>query len=378
MAKILVADRAPNVRRMLTNILSRGGHTVIEADKGGQALEKAGAEYPDLIIVDSNIPGVGGLEVVENLKKNPATEPIPIIVMGESTRGESAALRAGATNYMIKPLQSNAVQAIVKAALRESKTTTAPRARAANESTTEVEVEAPATPRSSGPLATGIAQLDQILRGGIPAGSLALVEGNPSSGKSVLCQHITHEALRAGHGVSYFTSEHTAETLSSQMDSIGLDSSQYLRAERFRIHPLEKPTVEGTADNLGPSLVENIEQILGQGNVVIVDSITNHVRHMRENDVIGTFSAFSSLCRDERTIFLVARSYAFDRNMLNRLHSLCPTHFSLGEESQGARTVKTIRVSKVRNVDLETRNVVEFDVVPGVGIKYIPGGRVRV
>ena len=118
----------------MTNILSRGGHTVIEADKGGQALEKAGAEYPDLIIVDSNIPGVGGLEVVENLKKNPATEPIPIIVMGESTRGESAALRAGATNYMIKPLQSNAVQAIVKAALRESKTTTAPRARAANES----------------------------------------------------------------------------------------------------------------------------------------------------------------------------------------------------------------------------------------------------
>ena len=38
--------------------------------------------------------------------------------------------------------------------------------------------------------------------------------------------------------------------------------------------------------------------------------------------------------------------------------------------------MKTIRVSKVRNVDLETRNVVEFDVVPGVGIKYIPGGRV--
>ena len=391
MAKVLIADRSRSLKRLLTRVLSSGGHTVLESDGGDEALEMAGSEYPDLVIIDSGTSGSGGLELSDNLRSNPATEQIPVIVLGESVRGESAALRAGAANYIIKPIQGGTMDVAVRAALRDAPPPravqarqprpTAPQARDAQPrvpSDPPQVAEPPARRLASGPLTSGVTQLDQILRGGIPLGSLTLVEGNPGSGKSILCQHIAHEALQAGASVSYLSSEHTPESLLKQMASIGLDTSRYLRSGALRVQVLEKPTEQGASGGQTISLVQVIAQLSGQDNVVIVDSITDHLRGMSENAVIDTFVASNELCGEGKTILLAARSYVFGRGMLNRLHSICNTHFILGEEMLGARTVKSVQVSKVRGVDAQTKNLIVFDVVPNIGIKYVPGARVRV
>lgn len=64
--------------------------------------------------------------------------------------------------------------------------------------------------------------MDTALNGGFPVGGLALIEGPSDSGKSVICQYLTHRAISDGWEVAHFTSERLAQDLGQQMGSIGL------------------------------------------------------------------------------------------------------------------------------------------------------------
>ena len=114
MAKILVADRAPSIRRLLMNGLSGDGHELLESGSPKATLEAARDELPDLILLDPIMTGVDGLELLGQLKGDPTTEAIPVIVLSESSSEESPALRLGAANYIIKPWGAGVVEASVR------------------------------------------------------------------------------------------------------------------------------------------------------------------------------------------------------------------------------------------------------------------------
>ena len=86
--------------------------------------------------------------------------------------------------------------------------------------------------------------LDQRMGGGLPVGSLNLVVGSVGSGKSVLCEHLAYGGLAGGFEVAYFTSEHTPNSLTTQMASIGLDTAIFLDDGSLQIFPVPDP-VEG-------------------------------------------------------------------------------------------------------------------------------------
>ena len=71
MGKILVSDRARNVKTLLAKILSDDGHDVIDTSHGPEVLEKAYHEHPDLIIMDLMMQGMDGFEVMGRLSPNP-------------------------------------------------------------------------------------------------------------------------------------------------------------------------------------------------------------------------------------------------------------------------------------------------------------------
>ena len=368
MAKILVAERAPNVRRFIAAVLGEDGHTMIEATNGKRALQKAGQESPELIIVDYDLPTTTGLDVLGKLKENPETQPIPVIMMSESSRGESSSLSYGAVNYLIKPLQPASFKSTIRFALRDAEAAPA-------------SAEGPGDGggrRLSRVIPTGFMQLDKMLRGGVPVGTLTLIDGDPSTGKSVLCQQLTRQALRLGQGVAYLTSDKSSEELVSQMASLDMDPSRYLGNNRFRIARLAAP-VEGTdSAAVAKGLVDRVSGVPPENPVIIIDALTDIGRHMNANQIVGAFSAFDGLAKDGRTVLVVARSYIFDKNVLARLHALCHTHMTFTEESLGARTVKSVEVTKTRNVNARANNVLNFEVLQGVGIQHIPGGRIRV
>ena len=74
---------------------------------------------------------------------------------------------------------------------------------------------------------------------------------------------------------------------------------------------------------------------------------------------------------------MVVHSYAFDERMLIRVRSLCDAHLRLRMEEVGERLVKMLEVSKVRNAERTTGNIISFDVEPRLGMRIIPITRAK-
>ncbi len=226
---------------------------------------------------------------------------------------------------------------------------------------------------------TGIREVDDKLGGGIPIGSLGLIEGHSDAGKSVLCQHLTYGALNCSDiAMAYYTTENTVKSLIAQMDSLNLFTIDHFLMDRLRIYPL---TMRGNMEKAGRRfrlLLKHFETLPDYYKLIIVDSITLLVAHTDQVANVDFFSACKNLCDQGRTIILVAHSYAFDEEVLSRSRSLCDAHFRIRLEQMGDRMVKILEVLKVRGADRPTGDVVTFEVEPKVGMRIIPMSKARV
>jgi CheY-like chemotaxis protein len=104
--KILVVDDEPNVRKLLRTLLKN--FTVVEAEDGAKAVEIAGAEKPDLILMDIMMPKMDGYSSCYALKRGPATRSIPIIILTALDLKLNLELgkEIGADGYITKPFNS--------------------------------------------------------------------------------------------------------------------------------------------------------------------------------------------------------------------------------------------------------------------------------
>jgi flagellar protein FlaH len=226
---------------------------------------------------------------------------------------------------------------------------------------------------------TGIREVDEKLGGGIPIGSLGLIEGHSDAGKSVLSQHLTHGALGCSDiGVAYYTTENTVKSLVNQMDSLSLFTGDHFLLDRLRVYPLSIRGDEENTEGRFRMLIEHFENLPSCYKLIIVDSITLLVAHSDQVANVDFFSACKNLCDQGRTIILVAHSYAFDEEVLSRSRSLCDAHFRIRLEQMGDRLVKILEVLKVRGADRPTGDVVSFEVEPKVGMRIIPMSKARV
>jgi two-component system KDP operon response regulator KdpE len=125
-AKVLVVDDEAQIRRALRAILSTRGYRTIFASDGGEGLELAIDENPDLVILDLAMPGIGGLEVCRELRTWSAA-PILVLSVRGSDADKIAALDLGADDYVTKPFSAGELLARVRALLRRASGQTASR-----------------------------------------------------------------------------------------------------------------------------------------------------------------------------------------------------------------------------------------------------------
>lgn len=78
MAAVLIADDDPNTRLLVRTILAHAGHTVLEAANGADALARARAEIPDLILLDLSMPEISGPEFLRALRSDAGTKEIAV------------------------------------------------------------------------------------------------------------------------------------------------------------------------------------------------------------------------------------------------------------------------------------------------------------
>lgn len=106
MIKILIAEDERDIRELIAfSLKGLGGFNVVLASNGADAVERATAEPPDLILMDVRMPRMSGYEACKKLKENDSTKSIPVIFL--SAKGQESeiqqGLNVGAEEYILKP-----------------------------------------------------------------------------------------------------------------------------------------------------------------------------------------------------------------------------------------------------------------------------------
>ena len=116
-ANILVVDDEPQIRRVLRSTLSSQGYVITDAKSGEEALESFRKERPDLVLLDVNMPGMGGIEACREIRRI-SDAPIIMLTVRNAERDKVSALDAGADDYVVKPFGIEELLARIRAALR--------------------------------------------------------------------------------------------------------------------------------------------------------------------------------------------------------------------------------------------------------------------
>ncbi len=119
--KILLVDDAETILMMERMILTKAGYDFVTAHDGQEAVAKAAAEQPDLILMDVVMPRMNGFEACKQIRANDATKAIPIILV--TTRGEAESIESGygsgCNDYVTKPINGLEMVSKVKSVLGE-------------------------------------------------------------------------------------------------------------------------------------------------------------------------------------------------------------------------------------------------------------------
>lgn len=380
MSKLLIVDHERNVRKAFRDHLMKCGYDVADAGNGSQALEIASQETIDVILLGVDLRGMDGWQVLEKLKETPKTRNVPVIMLNSfpTVETEALGLRLGAAHSLSKKCHPDTLSLTVRVALREA------------QKAPERKVSSPAPPQDSPPegrprpqslggIGTGgkLMPLERILTGGIPPGSLTLVEGDAASGKSVVCQYFTYGAISNGLSVFYFTPEHSADSFAKQLGSIGLELSSYPSTSGVQIHPLPKLSRGDNSENLLATLAGDIGALSSGSGLIVVDSISLLATISEEQAVLRFFSSCHRMCVEGKTIIVVTRSLAIGQGMQGRAQGICTAHLNITTANIRGKLVSTLEVRKLNNVELKTDNGFSFEIVPDTGINIVPISRVK-
>jgi CheY-like chemotaxis protein len=104
---VLVVDDEPDIRLTLRFMLEGAGHTVIEAATGADALNRLGAERPDLVLLDIRLPDMDGWDVMASIRSSAELSAVPFLIMSAHSSGDfrDRATQEGGRGYLVKPFR---------------------------------------------------------------------------------------------------------------------------------------------------------------------------------------------------------------------------------------------------------------------------------
>lgn len=119
-SRILVVEDHPTMREAMRLVLEHEGYEITEAADGRSAVSNVRTDPPDLVILDMNIPGTSGADVLKELKEDPSTSEVRVIVVtATGEEGRPAAMNLGADEYFTKPFSPLALLRTVERVLAE-------------------------------------------------------------------------------------------------------------------------------------------------------------------------------------------------------------------------------------------------------------------
>ncbi len=118
--QIMTVDDSSSIRQMVSFTLKEAGYGVVEAVDGKDALAKIQANTVDMLITDLNMPNLDGIGLIKEVRKNPDTRFIPIIMLTTESQNQkrNEGKNAGASGWIVKPFTQEQLLLVVKKVLR--------------------------------------------------------------------------------------------------------------------------------------------------------------------------------------------------------------------------------------------------------------------
>ncbi len=122
MCKILVADDEPDMRSLLSDLLEEAGHEVTEAENGQVAYQQIQQELPDLVLMDVLMPMMDGIQVLQRLRNDAATQSLPVILLTAFSLSDEdiGILETPNTYHLTKPWRRGVVESAINSALAQT------------------------------------------------------------------------------------------------------------------------------------------------------------------------------------------------------------------------------------------------------------------
>lgn len=120
--KVLVVDDFATMRKIIRNILKQiGFEQIIEAEDGHAALQVLKHEPVGLVVTDWNMPNLSGIELLRQIRQNPQTAKVPVLMVTAEGLKENVleAVKAGVNNYVVKPFTAEVFQEKIEAIFRK-------------------------------------------------------------------------------------------------------------------------------------------------------------------------------------------------------------------------------------------------------------------
>jgi len=118
--RVLLVDDEPSIRRALRTPLNEMGFVTTEASRGEEAIQLLHAQTFDVVLLDVNMPGIGGVKTLERLRSMAPRLPILMLTVVDGEEEKIAALESGADDYITKPFSIREVIARMRSAVRRA------------------------------------------------------------------------------------------------------------------------------------------------------------------------------------------------------------------------------------------------------------------
>ncbi|XGI83117.1 ATPase domain-containing protein [Halorutilales archaeon Cl-col2-1] len=219
-------------------------------------------------------------------------------------------------------------------------------------------------------------RLKENLGGGIPKGSIVVIEGEYSAGKSAISQRFTYGFCREGYTTTLLSSELTVQGFIDQMHSLGYDIEEYLLNEQLLF--LHAYVDQQSEDQDLLSRLMNADT-MWQSDIVIIDTFDAILRNdgtfdslVRQNEerqgALEIISFFRDIIGEGKTIILTIDPTTLNEEVMSPFRAIADVHLELEMTEIGNETSRSIVVNRFSGMGEQVGDMIGYGVRPDIGI----------
>ncbi len=210
-------------------------------------------------------------------------------------------------------------------------------------------------------------ELHRRLGGGIPAGSILLIEGDRGTGKSIFCQRLLYGFLKNEYSVTYISSQYTTPEFINQMESLSYDIIRELIKRRLQFVSLYPLLVNVSERRKFLSRLVS-EPRIWKTEVVIIDTISSLLpKELREDEIKSLSSHLKRLSSIGKVVILTVNPDETNKEVLSVLEEISSVLIRLSVKTFGGDLKNSATVVKYNNAQGVFQKIIPFRVEPGVG-----------